>query len=200
MAQGCPFSSDQGPGWNSMWAGWWQSPQLGETGLPVKNNHPFPPLPKVSLPRVPVDVTTQRDLGQGLDRSFRGRMLQDHGTGLKPWSGDQGCNVRGAGQSKGGSTEGKEDKQERPEPGGSGAKQHGATLPHGSCHLQNYPADHRVQDLKGEKNNPWKNENFQLPPVHTSRELTSVAFSLPRSTGDGRCCGKGGGPPAGFRN
>lgn len=130
--------------------GWRQRPQLGKTGLPVKNNHPFPPLPKVSLPRVPINVTTQCDLGQGLYCSFRGRMLQDHGTGLKPWSGGQGCRVRGAGQSKGGRAEGKEDKQERLEPGGSEAKRHRATLPHGSCHLQNYPADLRVQDLKGE--------------------------------------------------
>ena len=62
--------------------------------------------------------------------------------------------MRGVGQSKGGSTEKKEDKQERPESGGSEAKRHRATLPHGSCHLQNYPEDHWVQDLKGEKNNP----------------------------------------------
>ena len=142
--------------------GWRQRPQLGKTGLPVKNSHPFPPLPKVSLPRVPINVTTQCDLGQGLYCSFRGRMLQDHGTGLEPWNGGQGCRVRGAGQSKGGRAEGKEDKQERPEPGGSEAKRHRATLPHGPCHVQNYPADHRVQDLKGEKITLGKIKTFNF--------------------------------------
>lgn len=48
-----------------------------------------------SLPRVPVNVTAQRDLGLWLDLGFRRWMLQDHRTRLDPCSRGHSSRVSG---------------------------------------------------------------------------------------------------------
>lgn len=76
------------------------------------------PIPRVgSLPGVPVNVTTQSDLGLGLDLSFRGRVLQDHRASLNPCGRGHGGTVRGRAE-QAWEGRGREDKQKTVEPGG----------------------------------------------------------------------------------
>lgn len=82
---------------------------LGEHPCPSRITLPTPILKAGSLPRVPINVATQSDLGLWLDLSFRGRMLQDHRARLNPCSRGHGCTVRGrasvGGQREGGQAE-----------------------------------------------------------------------------------------------
>lgn len=84
-------------------------PRFGGTPLP-RITLPTPILRVGSLPRVPVNVTTQSDLGLGLDLSFRGRVLQDHRASLNPCGRGHGCTVRGRAE-QAWEGRGKEDKQ-----------------------------------------------------------------------------------------
>lgn len=74
---------------------------LGEHPCLSRITLPTPILKAGSLPRVPINVTTQSDLGLWLDLSFQGRMLQDHRAGLNPCSRGHGCTVRGRAEQRG---------------------------------------------------------------------------------------------------
>lgn len=67
----------------------------GDTPCPSRITLSIPTLKTGSLPRVPINVTTQSDLGLWLDLGFQGWMLQDHRTSLNPCSRGHSCRLGG---------------------------------------------------------------------------------------------------------
>lgn len=125
------------------------------------------PLLKVSsLPRVPINVTTQSDLGLWLDLSFQGWMLQDHRTSLNPCSRGHGCTVRVRAEQRGRAWGRRTNRKQctpealsqktvqgspaklrpglhtgRQRPSACPVPGRSGLTPHCSCHLQKHPAD-----------------------------------------------------------
>lgn len=138
-----PLLQCQGPGWSSMRAG---GSRGHSWGRPVcsQEQPPFPSPPQSLLTEVPINVTTQCDLGQGLYCNFRAGCFRTTGpVSRAPGGGGPGCRVRARGRAREGEQRGRRTSRKAGtwRLGGQATQGHPAS--HGSCHLQNYPADLR---------------------------------------------------------